>query len=52
MATKADTPINLAERVTVIATDKSKYYTQGAEYQVQKELADRFVKEGLATIKK
>lgn len=53
MATKkGDTPINLAKKVTIIATDKAKYYVAGKEYQVQEQLAERFVKEGLATLKK
>ena len=51
MVNKADKPINLAERVTIVATEKAIYYKKGEEYQVQKELAERFVKEGLATIK-
>ena len=53
MATKkGDTPINLAKKVTIIATEKAKYYVVGKEYQVQEQLAERFVKEGIATLKK
>mgnify|MGYP001035660887 CR=1 FL=1 len=49
---KAETPINLAKKVTIVATEKAKYYTTGKEYKVQEQLAQRLVKEGLATLKK
>ena len=53
MATKkGDTPINLAKKVTIIATEKAKYYVAGKEYQVQEQLAERLVKECIATLKK
>ena len=52
MEKKKETPINLANRVTIVATEKAKYYTAGEEYEVQEQLAQRFVKEGLATLKK
>lgn len=52
MEKKKETPINLAKRVTIVATEKAKYYTAGKEYKVQEQLAQRFVKEGIATLKK
>lgn len=52
MAQVKETPINLASRVTIVATAKSPYYKEGQEYEVQKDLAARFVKEGIATLKK
>ena len=52
MEKKKETPINLAKRVTIVANEKAKYYTAGKEYEVQEQLAQRLVKEGLATLKK
>ena len=52
MEEKKETPINLAKRVTIVATEKAKYYTAGNEYEVQEQLAQRLVKEGIATLKK
>ena len=52
MGKREETPINLAKRVTIVATEKAKYYTAGNEYEVQEQLAQRLVKEGLATLKK
>lgn len=45
--------VNLTERVAIIATEKCGiYYKAGQEYLVQKELANHFVKQGIATLKK
>ena len=49
---KAERPINLADRVMVVGTGKSKFIGKDVELSVQKDLADEFVKKGYVTSKK
>lgn len=42
-------PIDLTERVTVYSTDKDKFHETGAEMNVAPAVADKLIKNGMAT---
>lgn len=50
MAKKEEgTPIDLRERVTVYSTDKDKYHTTGDAMNVAPAVAEKLIKNGMAT---
>jgi hypothetical protein len=51
MAEEKKRVVRVRERVSVYATDKSKYYRAGDEMKVHPELAKKLVKAGKATEK-
>jgi len=43
--------IDLRQGITVVGTEKSKYYEKGKEYTVHYKLADKLVRKGVCTKK-